>query len=300
MVRVEADQQAAARLRPLEGGGRQEDKGFASALASVRDATAQNAQVSRDPAGDSGGETRRNPNLPVGPPLAERWGQYGPGATAAGYGATPDPSLFGGYPIGSNSPAHPLNPEGNTYTPPFTVPGYTGRGTPIPPGFYNLAYYNRYLAEGGTPIEGFDGYAASQGSLTEIYGSFGDGRARATSFVPPPGPGEIASIPDAEAPGATGGGDVAVTRDADSIVEPAATSRAAAPTDADTVSDTPRAAEPPRAVEPAPAAEPAEEPTLPRPIELALADLDDAVLSEAARQAARAGILALLDEILDA
>jgi hypothetical protein len=294
MVRVEADQQAAARLRPLEGGGRPEDKGFASALASVRDASAQNAAVSRDPAGSTRGETRPNPHHPVGPPLAERWGQYGPGATAAGYGATPDSSLFSGHPVGNNSPAHPLNPEGNTYVPPFTVPGYTGRGTPIPPGFYNLAYYNRYLAEGGAPLEGFDGYAASQGSLSEVYGSFGDGRARATSFIPPPGPGEIASIPDAEAPGATAG-DVAVTRDADSIVEPAAASQpAAAPVDADTM------AEAPHAVEPAPATEPAKEPTPSRAIELALSGIDDAVLSEAARQAARAGILALLDEILDA
>jgi hypothetical protein len=298
MVRVEADQPAAARLRPLEGGGRQEDQGFASALASVRDANAQNAAVSRDPAGSSGGETRRNPNLPVGPPPAERWGQYGLGATAAGYGASPDPSLFSHHPVGGNEPAHPLNPEGNTYVPPFTVPGYTGRGTPIPPGFYNLAYYNQYLAQGGTPIEGFDGYAASEGSLSEVYGTFGDGRARATSFDPP-GPGEIASIPDADASGATGGGDVAITRDADSIIEPAATSQAAAPVDADSVSDTPSAAEP-RATEPAPAAQPSEEPTLPQAIDLALADLDEGVLSEAARQAARAGILALLDEILDA
>ena len=66
--------------------------------------------------------------------------------------------------------------------PAFTVDGYTGRGTPIPPGFYNLAYYNQYLREGGTPLVGFPGLEPGA-SVMATYGTYGDGRVRATSFA---------------------------------------------------------------------------------------------------------------------
>jgi hypothetical protein len=148
---------------------RPRDTGFASALASVQDA-----------------------ELPVlstidtsGPPPAERWGQYGAGAWPGGYGTPPDPTSFADVPVGQNAPAHPLNPSGMTMDPPFRVVGYTGRGTPVPPGFYNLAYYNRYLAEGGTPLDGFPALD-SGATIAATYGTFGDGRARATSFAVTP------------------------------------------------------------------------------------------------------------------
>src|SRR5205085_7610346 len=64
----------------------------------------------------------------------------------------------------------------------FTVEGFTARGTPIPPGFYNLAYYNQYLRDGGTPLEGFPQLAAGA-TINETYGKFGDGATRATRFI---------------------------------------------------------------------------------------------------------------------
>ena len=92
-------------------------------------------------------------------PLAERWGEYGAGARPGGYGDAPDPAEFGDVPVGEDQRAHPLNPSGTSgAAAPYDVPGYTTRGTPIPPGFYNLAYYQRYLREGGTPLEGFPGW----------------------------------------------------------------------------------------------------------------------------------------------
>jgi hypothetical protein len=133
-------------------------------------------------------------------PLAERWGEYGRGATALGFGAAPDASAFSDAPVGPDEPASPLNPSGVTTTPAFTVPGYTARGTPIPPGFYNLAYYNRYLREGGTPLEGFP-LLADGATIAETYGRFGDGAVRATSFVTAPDApdGECEHGPDATA-----------------------------------------------------------------------------------------------------
>jgi hypothetical protein len=115
-------------------------------------------------------------------PPAERWGQYGDGAKPGGYGPPPDPAQFAQFPVGSGSPASPLNPNGITMDPAFTVDGYTGRGTPIPPGFYNLAYYNQYLREGGTPLVGFAALEPGA-SVTATYGTYGDGRVRATSFA---------------------------------------------------------------------------------------------------------------------
>jgi hypothetical protein len=172
-MRIDPDQQISARLRQVTTSSPATDSGFASALADASETGAASADVR-----DKGGRQTVTERPP-----AEQWGQYGLGASVAGYGDPPDPSLYASVPVGLNAPAHPLNPEGNTTTEvPFTVPGYTGRGTPIPPGFYNLAYYNRYLAEGGTPLEGFDAYDAANGSLTDVYGSFGDGRTRAIAF----------------------------------------------------------------------------------------------------------------------
>jgi len=149
---------------------RTRDTGFASALAS-----AQDAELPFLSAIDTS----------VRPP-AERWGEYGPGASPGGYGTPPDAASFADVPVGPNAPAHPLNPSGMTADPPFRVVGYTGRGTPLPPGFYNLAYYNQYLAEGGTPLEGFPALD-TDATIAATYGSFGDGRARATTFaVTPP------------------------------------------------------------------------------------------------------------------
>jgi hypothetical protein len=139
------------------------DNAFATALATLQSSTAET---------DAARER----------PLAERWGEYGRGATALGFGPPPDPSEFSDVPVGPDEPASPLNPSGVTTTPAFTVPGYTARGTPIPPGFYNLAYYNRYLREGGTPLEGFP-LLADGATIAETYGRFGDGAVRATSFV---------------------------------------------------------------------------------------------------------------------
>ncbi len=144
---------------------------FASALAGARSAVDPSLPEAADPS--HAGEV----------PIAQRWGEYGPGATAEGYGASPDAAQFHDVPIGPDEPASPLNPSGVTTTPGFTVEGYTARGTPVPPGFYNIAYYNWYLRDGGTPLEGFP-QLADGATITETYGKFGDGATRATSFIP--------------------------------------------------------------------------------------------------------------------
>lgn len=165
-MRIRPTQSTTSALPSLEGATATKGADFAATLADASDAGG-----SEDP-------------VDIRPP-AERWGEYGLGAQPGGYGPAPDPAQFAQFPIGAAARASPLNPNGTTMDPAFTVPGYTGRGTPVPPGFYNLAYYNRYLREGGTPLEGFaaleDGH-----SIAETYGTFGDGRARATSFVTGP------------------------------------------------------------------------------------------------------------------
>ena len=165
-MRIEPEQQIAARTRQPESSP-SGNTGFASTLATVRDAS-----------------TTAPPAVDPSRPAAEQWGQWGQGASAAGYGPAPDAAQFAHHPTGPDAGAHPLNPRGNTVAnPAFTVPGYTTRGTPVPPGFYNLAYYNQYLAEGGTPLVGFEAHDPTKGTLTDVYGTFGDGRERATSFV---------------------------------------------------------------------------------------------------------------------
>ncbi len=178
--------------------------GFASTLAAAEesnlrpeseDSALRRSEAAR--AGSRGGAYERlivaNRGKPPTIPLAQRWGEYGPGAQPGGYGDPPDPADFQDVPVGSNVPAHPLNPAGISVTePPFAVVGYTGRGTPIPPGFYNLAYYEMYLEQGGKPLLGFPAYHPEDGTLQEVYGTFGDGRPRATSFdevAPEPSPG---------------------------------------------------------------------------------------------------------------
>ncbi len=159
-----------------------------------------------------------------GPPPAEQWGTYGLGATEEGYG-TPNPGLYADAPVGPDKPASPLNPNGVTMTGPFLVSGYTGRGTPIPPGFYNLAYYNMYLREGGTPLVGFPELEAGA-NITETYGTFGDGAKRATSYLT----GLVdTSTPDAPAATDAPAAD-AVTASAElaPAATPAATARATA------------------------------------------------------------------------
>ena len=124
--------------------------------------------------------------------------------------------------------------------PAFTVPGYTGRGTPIPPGFYNIAYYNLYLREGGTPLEGFPLHTPGT-SLTATYGTFGDGRPRATSFggEPPNHDGPcVTDPPAAEQPAPETGSVALATR---------------VPTESGSTTREPRRAEP-RDAAPAPAA----------------------------------------------
>ncbi len=169
--------------------------GFAEALTSARNST--------DPS--LGAWTDKS--LANQTPPAQRWGQWGAGASAEGFGPPPGPSEFSEFPVGPDAPASPLNSSGVTTTPSFTVPGYTARGTPIAPGFYNLAYYNWYLRDGGTPLPGFPLHEAGT-TLTETYGSFGDGAERATSFVTAPagdgGGTDGGGTPTTDAGGATG------------------------------------------------------------------------------------------------
>ncbi len=174
-MRIRPSQAPATPALPTIGAASQPTEGaeFASTLADVA------AKVGGN---DGGAATDASENVR---PLAERWGEWGRGADADGFGPPPDPALFAGYKVGAAFRASPLNPNGITMDPAFTVPGYTGRGTPVPPGFFNLAYYNRYLREGGTPLEGFPALEAGK-SLMATYGTYGDGRARATSFVASP------------------------------------------------------------------------------------------------------------------
>ena len=163
-MRIEPERDPVPALRPSATAS--SATRFASALATARNSVDPSLPAATDPS--PAGET----------PLAERWGEYGRGATAAGYGAPPDLAQFADAPIGPDEPASPMNPSGVTTTPAFIVPGYTARGTPVPPGFYNLAYYNRYLQEGGIPLEGFP-QLAEGATIRETYGVFGDGATRA-------------------------------------------------------------------------------------------------------------------------
>ncbi len=165
-MRIEPKRDTLASLQPSTSA--EQADGFANALKSAKGSFSETPSLADSAAED-------------GPPLAERWGQYGTGATAAGFGA-PNPDLYVNAPVGPNAPASPLNPGGVSTTPSFVVSGYTGRGTPVPPGFYNLAYYNQYLQEGGTPLEGFPQFDDGS-TLRATYGTFGDGAKRATSFL---------------------------------------------------------------------------------------------------------------------
>lgn len=167
-MRIQPDQPTLPAERPTAASASSD--GFASALSW--------AQNSNDPSLGAWTDKSHAGEKPA----AERWGQWGSGASAAGFGPPPDPTEFSDVPVGPDEPASPLNSSGVTTTPGFTVPGYTARGTPIAPGFYNLAYYNWYLRDGGTPLAGFPLHEAGA-TLTETYGSFGDGAERATSFV---------------------------------------------------------------------------------------------------------------------
>ncbi len=267
-MRIEPEQQIAARARQPES-SRSVDKGFASTLTAARDAS-------------TAGPPTVDPNRPA----AEQWGQWGQGATPAGFGPAPESAQFAHHPTGPDAGAHPLNSRGNTVAnPAFTVPGYTTRGTPVPPGFYNLAYYNQYLAEGGTPLVGFDAHDPANGSLTDVYGSFGDGRERATSFVN----GLIGAEGATPQAAATV---VALETAAGSARAPIATEQAAASV----------AAEPTRA--PAPAApDPAREPVVPSASAATSNDTPTAIdartlLTDTAQQAARLALQTLLDDLL--
>jgi hypothetical protein len=175
MMRIEPDRGTLSALRPTTD-STASDTGFASALGSARNSVDPSLPEATDPS--NAGVT----------PIAERWGEYGRGATAEGYGAPPDAAQYSDLPVGPDQPASPLNPSGVTTRPAFTVDGYTARGTPVPPGFYNLAYYNWYLRDGGTPLGGFP-QLADGATISETYGTFGDGAERATSFVSAPAAG---------------------------------------------------------------------------------------------------------------
>jgi hypothetical protein len=168
-MRIQPDHDTPPALRPSASSATAGD-GFASALTSARNSVDPSLPAATDRS--NAGKT----------PLAQRWGHYGQGATAEGYGAPPDAADYSDVPVGPDQPASPLNPGGVSTTPAFVVPGFTARGTPIPPGFYNIAYYNWYLREGGTPLDGFP-QLEDGATLTETYGKFGDGAKRATSFV---------------------------------------------------------------------------------------------------------------------
>ena len=173
-MRIDPQRDTIPAVQPSSTGGA--SAGFASALTSARNTIDPSLPASTDR-----GQVGKVP-------IAQQWGQYGTGAGPEGYGAPPDPAQFADVPIGPDEPATPLNPSGVTTTPGFTVDGYTARGTPIPPGFYNLAYYNWYLRQGGTPLEGFP-QLADGATITETYGKFGDGATRATSFITAPADG---------------------------------------------------------------------------------------------------------------
>jgi hypothetical protein len=202
MMRIEPDRNTLPALRPTASSA--SAPGFASALSSARNSADTSLPESTDKS--HAAET----------PIAEQWGQYGSGATAEGYGTPPDPSQYSDAPKGPHQPASPLNPSGVTTTPGFTVDGYTARGTPVPPGFYNLAYYNWYLRDGGTPLPGFPALADGA-TITETYGKFGDNAERATSFVTAAGAGSVSS---GGVTTISAAGSVAASADATSAPEP--------------------------------------------------------------------------------
>ncbi|HEY2388632.1 MAG TPA: hypothetical protein VGK30_16875 [Candidatus Binatia bacterium] len=180
-MRIEPKREVLTAQQPTTSA--EEADGFADALASAQGSFSETPSIADDAA-----------NAGKAPPLAQRWGQYGLGATKAGFG-TPNPDLYSDAPVGANAPASPLNPGGETTTPSFVVSGYTGRGTPVPPGFYNIAYYNMYLEQGGTPLVGFP-QMEDGSTLSATYGTFGDGAERATSYLT----GFVDDTPDAPAP----------------------------------------------------------------------------------------------------
>jgi len=167
-MRIEPKRETIAALQPTTS--TDDTDSFTDALASAQGSFNETPSIADAAA-----------NADKAPPLAQRWGQYGLGATKAGFGA-PNPGLYADAPVGPNAAASPLNPGGVTTTPSFVVSGYTGRGTPVPPGFYNIAYYNLYLQQGGTPLEGFP-QMEDGSTLSATYGTFGDGATRATSFL---------------------------------------------------------------------------------------------------------------------
>ena len=193
-MRIEPKREVQTALQPTTSAADEADS-FADALASAQNPFDETPSIADDAA-----------NAGKAPPLAQRWGQYGLGATAAGFGA-PNPDLYADMPVGANAPASPLNPGGETTTPSFVVSGYTGRGTPVPPGFYNIAYYNMYLEQGGTPLVGFP-QMQDGSTLSATYGTFGDGATRATSYLTGlvgDSSGTPASGPSAATDAATGG-----------------------------------------------------------------------------------------------
>src|SRR6185369_14927897 len=139
-MRISPDSQSLPVERPSAASGASAADGFADALTSAQKSNPTDPSLGAWTDKSHAGVT----------PRAQRWGEWGAGASAEGFGPPPDPSDFSEFPVGPDEPASPLNSSGVTTTPSFTVPGYTARGTPIAPGFYNLAYYNWYLREGGT------------------------------------------------------------------------------------------------------------------------------------------------------
>ena len=108
-MRIEPKRDTLASLQPTAS-TEQDDDAFASTLASAKSSFSELPSIAAAAADDR-------------PPLAQRWGQYGSGATAAGYGA-PDPGLYADAPVGPNEPASPLNPGGVSTTASFVVPWY--------------------------------------------------------------------------------------------------------------------------------------------------------------------------------
>jgi len=208
-MRIEPKRETIAALQPTTS--TDDTDSFTDALASAQGSFSETPSIADDAA-----------NADKAPPLAQRWGQYGLGATKAGFG-TPNPDLYADAPVGPNAAASPLNPGGVTTTPSFVVSGYTGRGTPVPPGFYNIAYYNLYLQQGGTPLEGFP-QMEDGSTLSATYGTFGDGATRATSFLT----GHVDNSTDT--PDAAAGADTAAAASAaNALINAAAAAASPAP-----------------------------------------------------------------------
>ena len=207
-MRIEPKRETIAALQPTTS--TDDTDSFTDALASAQGSFSETPSIADDAA-----------NADKAPPLAQRWGQYGLGATKAGFG-TPNPDLYADAPVGPNAAASPLNPGGVTTTPSFVVSGYTGRGTPVPPGFYNIAYYNLYLQQGGTPLEGFP-QMEDGSTLSATYGTFGDGATRATSFLT----GHVDDSTDT--PAAAGADTAAAASAATALINAAAAAASPAP-----------------------------------------------------------------------